>query len=97
MKEVNKFDLEIQSFDIKEYLFKIVGYWKLFLIAIVLSLIIAKIVNVRSQKIYNLKSLITVSDEQNPLFSSSTNIAFNWGGPSDKVETIITMPTQPEK
>jgi len=37
MKEVNKFDLEIQSFDIKEYLFKIVGYWKLFLIAIVLS------------------------------------------------------------
>jgi capsular exopolysaccharide synthesis family protein len=91
MKEVNKFDLEIQSFDIKEYLFKIVGYWKLFLIAIVLSLIIAKIVNVRSQKIYNLKSLITVSDEQNPLFSSSTNIAFNWGGPSDKVETIITI------
>ena len=30
MKEVNKFDLEIQSFDIKEYLYKIVGYWKLF-------------------------------------------------------------------
>ena len=91
MKEVNKFDLEIQSFDIKEYVFKIIGYWKMFVIAIVLALIIAKIVNVRSQKIYNLKSLITVKDEQNPLFSSSTNIAFNWGGPSDKVETIITI------
>ena len=91
MKEANKFDLEIQSFDIKEYLFKIIGYWKLFVFMIVLALIIAKVINVRSEKIYNLKSLITVKDEQNPLFSSSTNIAFNWGGPSDKVETIITI------
>lgn len=91
MKEVNKFDLEIQSFDIKEYLFKVLSYWKIFLITIVFALFIAKIVNMRSQKIYNLKSLITVNDEQNPLFSSSTNIAFNWGGPSDKVETIIAI------
>lgn len=91
MKEVNKFDLEIQSFDIKEYLYKIAGYWKLFAVVIVFSLVIAKIVNSTSQRIYNLKTLITVSDEQNPLFSSSTNIAFNWGGPSDKVETIITI------
>ncbi len=91
MKEVNKFDLDIQSFDIKEYLFKVVGYWKLFLVIIVIALIIAKLVNMRTQKIYNLKSIITVSDEQNPLFSSSTNIAFNWGGPSDKVETIIAI------
>ena len=35
--------------------------------------------------------MITVKDEQNPLFSSSTNIAFNWGGPSDQVETIMTI------
>ena len=91
MKEVNKFDLEIQSFDIKEYLYKIAGYWKLFAVVIIMALVIAKIVNVTSQKVYNLKSLITVSDEQNPLFSSSTNIAFNWGVPSDKVETIITI------
>ncbi len=91
MKEGNKFDLDIQSFDIKEYLFKIVSYWKLFGIVIVLALIIAKIVNSTSQNIFNLKSLITVKEEQNPLFSSSTNIAFNWGGPSDKVETIIAI------
>ncbi|MDH3323657.1 MAG: polysaccharide biosynthesis tyrosine autokinase, partial [Flavobacteriaceae bacterium] len=91
MKENNKFDIELQTFDIKEYFFKIIGYWKLFLVVIVLALIIAKIVNTTSKRIYNLKSIITVSDEQNPLFSSSTNIAFNWGGPSDKVETIITI------
>ena len=91
MKEVNKFDLEIQSFDIKEYLYKIASYWKLFAVTVVIALVIAKIVNTTSQKVYKLKTLITVSDEQNPLFSSSTNIAFNWGGPSDKVETIITI------
>ncbi len=91
MKEVNKFDLEIQSFDIKEYLYKIASYWKLFVALIVIALIIAKIVNSTSQKVFKLKTLITVSDEQNPLFSSSTNIAFNWGGPSDKVETIMTI------
>jgi len=91
MKELNKFDLEIQSFDIKEYLYKIIGHWKLFVVMVVLALIIAKFINVRTQKLYNLKGLITVKDEQNPLFSSSTNIAFNWGGTSDKVETIITI------
>ena len=77
MKEGNKFDLDIQSFDIKEYLFKVASYWKLFGIVIVLALITAKIVNTRTQNIFNLKSLITVKEEQNPLFSSSTNIAFS--------------------
>ena len=88
---MNKFDLEIQSFDIKEYVYKIISYWKLFLLTIFMALIIAKVVNTVSKKIYSLKTLITVTDEQNPLFSSSTNIAFNWGGPSDRVETIITI------
>ncbi len=91
MKEQNKFDLELQSFDIKEYVFKIISYWKLFLVTIFMALVIAKIVNTVSKKIYSLQTLITVTDEQNPLFSSSTNIAFNWGGPSDRVETIITI------
>jgi len=68
---------ELNTFDIKEYFFKIIDHWKLFAVTILLGLIIANIVNRRTQKIYNLKSLITVKDEQNPLFSSSTNIAFN--------------------
>ena len=91
MKENSKFDLDIQSFDIKEYLFTILSYWKLFLISVVLALFIAKVVNMTSERIYSLSSLITVKDEQNPLFTSNTNIAFNWGGPSDRVETIITI------
>ncbi len=69
MKELNKSDLEIQSVDIKEYLFKLVRYWKIFVVMAVLSLIIAKFINIRTQRVYNLNSLITITDEQNPLFS----------------------------
>ena len=43
------------------------------------------------ERVYDLETIITVKDEQNPLFTSNTNIAFNWGGPSDQVETIITI------
>lgn len=92
MNQNNKFDItELNNFDIKEYFFKIVDHWKLFVVVILFGLIIANILNRRTQRIYELKSLITVKDEQNPLFASSTNIAFNWGGPSDQVETIITI------
>ena len=79
------------NFDIKEFFFKIIDHWKLFVVTIIVGLIIANILNRRIQRIYELKSLITVKSEQNPLFSSSTNISFNWGGPSDQVETIITI------
>ncbi len=92
MNQNNKFDInELSNFDIKEFFFKIIDHWKLFVIAILLGLFITFIVNRRTQRIYELKSLITVKSEQNPLFSSSTNISFNWGGPSDQVETIITI------
>ena len=91
MKEQNKFDLEAPSVDIKAYLFKIVQYWKVILIILVMALLVAKFINLRTQKIYNLSSLITVKEEQNPLFTSSTNIAFNWGGTSDNVSTIMAI------
>ncbi len=44
MTKPNKFDLDlsdIKSFDIKEYIFKIISYWKLFLLMLVLGLIVA--------------------------------------------------------
>jgi len=87
-----KFDInELSNFDVKELFFKIIDHWKLFVVATLVGLLIANILNKRTQRIYELKSLITVKDEQNPLFSSSTNISFNWGGPSDQVETIMTI------
>ena len=82
---------EIKSFDVKEYVLKVISHWKLFLAIVILGLLIAFYYNMRRPRIYSLDSIITVKEEQNPLFTSSTNIAFNWGGPSDQVETIITV------
>ncbi len=82
---------DIKSFDVKEYIFKVASHWKLFLIVLFFALSITFFVNKRKQRIYSLSSIITVKEESNPLFTSNTNIAFNWGGPSDKVETIITI------
>ena len=54
MKDNNKFDLEIQSFDIKEYVNKILSYWKVFTVCIIVALIVAKGVNMFSERIYSL-------------------------------------------
>ncbi|MCB0486564.1 MAG: sugar transporter, partial [Flavobacteriaceae bacterium] len=94
MKPLKKVDIdidEIRSFDVKEYVLKIISHWKLFVAMVVLGLIVAFFINSYKQRIYSLNSVINVTDEQNPLFTSSTNIAFNWGLPSEKVETIITI------
>ncbi len=92
MDRLEKFDInDLKSFDVKDYALKVISHWKLFSIMLVLGLIVAFFINKRKPRIYSLNSIITVKEEQNPLFTSSTNIAFNWGGPSDKVETIITI------
>ena len=92
MKPSGNFNVsELNTFDIKEYFFKIIDHWKLFVVTITFRTSHSQYRQRRSQKIYKLASVITVKDEQNPLFTSSTNIAFNWGRPSDKVETIITI------
>ncbi|MEX1381925.1 GumC family protein [Lutibacter sp.] len=74
--------------DIKDYLFRIIANWKWFVFAILLALAIAYYFNISSEKIYGLSTTIAVKEKQNPLFSTGTNIAFNWGGVSDKVESI---------
>ncbi|MDP2058235.1 MAG: sugar transporter, partial [Flavobacteriaceae bacterium] len=33
---------------------------------------------------------ITIKDEQNPFFTSNTSLVFNWGGTTDKVQTMMT-------
>ena len=63
MKPSGNFNVnELNTFDIKEYFFKIIDHWKLFVVTILLGLLIANIVNRRSQKIYKLASVITVKD-----------------------------------
>lgn len=77
-----------QISNIKDYLFRILANWKWFVASIVVALAIAYYINISTQRIYGLKTTIAVNEKQNPLFSSGTNIAFNWGGVSDKVESI---------
>ena len=82
---------EFSTVDIKALLLKIISYWKWFLISLLIAFFGVKYINDYQQRIYSIDSFITVKDEQNPIFSSSTNIAFNWGGTSDQVETLITI------
>lgn len=77
-----------QISNIKDYLFRILANWKWFVATIAIAIGVAYYINVSTQRIYGLKTTIAVNEKQNPLFSSGTNIAFNWGGVSDKVESI---------
>ena len=76
------------NIDVKDYLFKVLAYWKLFLVTIIIGLIVAKFMNGYLQKTFSLETVISVKEENNPLFSTGTNIAFNWGGSSDELETV---------
>ncbi|PKP12423.1 MAG: sugar transporter [Bacteroidetes bacterium HGW-Bacteroidetes-3] len=77
-----------QISNIKDYLFRILANWKWFVATVAIAMAIAYYINISSQKIYGLSTTIAVNEKQNPLFSSGTNIAFNWGGVSDRVESI---------
>jgi capsular exopolysaccharide synthesis family protein len=87
-------DFEISEsnayFDFKGFIVKIFSYWYLFVISILIGLSIAYFINVRKQPIYQIESLITIKDDQNPFFTSNTSLTFNWGGVSDKVNTTVT-------
>lgn len=64
------------------------SYWKLFLVTVTISLIVARFLNGYKQKSYSLDTIISVKEENNPLFSTGTNIAFNWGGESNEMGTV---------
>ena len=87
-KDFNFFETQ-NSFDFKGFLLKVISYWKWFLVSLVVTFLIAYNVNIRKEKIYGMESLIVVEDQNNPLFTSNTSLIFNWGGTSDKVQTII--------
>ncbi|SHI63176.1 polysaccharide biosynthesis tyrosine autokinase [Flavobacterium haoranii] len=88
-KDFNFFESQ-NSFDFKGFLLKILGYWKWFVLSLILTFVYAYNVNIRKEKIYGMESHIVVEDQNNPFFTSNTSLIFNWGGTSDKVQTIIT-------
>ncbi len=83
---------DIQStFDIKGFFFRILRYWYVIVISILVACGITYYINLRAEKLYKLDTLITIKEEQNPFFTSTLNLTFNWGGASDKVETIRSI------
>ncbi|MEL1240083.1 polysaccharide biosynthesis tyrosine autokinase [Flavobacterium flavipallidum] len=89
LKDFSIFENQV-SFDFKGLLIKILSYWKLFLLSLIIALTIAYQVNIRKEKIYEMATLISVKEESNPLFTSNTSLTFNWGGVSDQMQTIST-------
>lgn len=78
-------------FDFKSFVIKILSHWYWFLIFIGLGLGIAYYVSLRQLPVYKLSSLISIKDDQNPLFTnSSTSLTFNWGGQSNKMSSTVT-------
>ena len=83
---------EIQNaFDIKGFFFRIIRYWYIIVLSIALACGVAYYIGIRVEKQYKLDTLITIKEEQNPFFTSTLNLTFNWGGASDKVETIRSI------
>ena len=92
MLDIKDFSIfENQSgFDFKGFLIKIGSYWKWFLLSLLITFTIAYEVNIRKEKIYGMDTMISVKEETNPLFTSTTSLVFNWGGASDQVQMIST-------
>ena len=74
----------------KGFLIRLLSYWKWFLLSLIITFLVAYNVNIRKPKVYGLESLIVIKDENNSFFTSNTSLVFNWGGVSEKVQTIIT-------
>lgn len=70
MRDDEEFDISDLSstFDFKGFLFKVLSYWKLFLISIAIGLGIAYYINVRKLDVYSSSNLVSIKDNQNPFF-----------------------------
>ena len=98
----NQENFEIESgesqnitFDFRGFLFKALNLWKMVLLCIGSALIIAYFINIRKPNVYQLDSLISVENDQNPFFTANTSISFNWGGVSGKMgKTMTTIQTR---
>lgn len=90
IKDFSIFDNQ-SDFDFKGFLLKIGGYWKWFLLSLIIAFAIAYQVNIRKEKIYGMETLISIKEENNPFFTSNTSLVFNWGGTSDQISNTITV------
>ncbi|MCR4030897.1 MULTISPECIES: polysaccharide biosynthesis tyrosine autokinase [Flavobacterium] len=79
------------NFDFKGFLLRIISYWKWFVVSLIIAFTIAYQVNIRKEKIYGMQTMISIKEQSNPFFTSTTSLVFNWGGVSDQVNGISTI------
>ncbi|MEN8825144.1 MAG: hypothetical protein ABF273_02185, partial [Wenyingzhuangia sp.] len=87
-KNTKNISKDLGTIDVKSYLLKVISYWKLFTLTLILCLAIAKYRNMMEEDTYKISSLIAIDEKSNPMLTSSTNISFNWGGASNMVESV---------
>ena len=78
------------AFDFKGFFNKLLEYWKVIILCVLLGLLLAYLINARKQNVYSLSSLISIENNKSPFSTGGTSISFNWGGVSGKVGQIIT-------
>src|SRR5690606_6358645 len=95
MSEEFEIDQLQTNFDFRGFLLKLFSYWPLFLVSLIIGFSISYYINVRKLPVYQMSSLISIKDDQNPFFTSNTSLTFNWSGTTDKVNTaMITLKTR---
>uniref|UniRef100_UPI0030DDBC9A GumC family protein n=1 Tax=uncultured Planktosalinus sp. TaxID=1810935 RepID=UPI0030DDBC9A len=95
MNEEFEIDQLQTNFDFKGFLMKLISYWPLFLVSLVIAFSIAYYINVRKLPVYQMSNMISIKDDQNPFFTTNTSLTFNWGGTTDKVNTaMVTLKTR---
>lgn len=95
MNEEFEIDQLQTNFDFKGFLMKLISYWPLFLVSLIIAFSIAYYINVRKLPVYQMNNMISIKDDQNPFFTTNTSLTFNWGGTTDKVNTaMVTLKTR---
>src|SRR6056300_192509 len=90
MDQLNTTPQQEDSIDIKDLLFKILGFWPFIVGSMIIGLSIAFIVNRYSRNVYELSTVLNVEEAENPLGTSGVSLAFNWGG-LDALESKVAV------
>ncbi|WP_375239267.1 polysaccharide biosynthesis tyrosine autokinase [Aurantibacter sp.] len=77
------------NFDFKSFFFRLLSYWKWFLLVLIIALYVVYHQNIRREFPYTLSSQVSVQDDKNPLFTNNTSLIFNYGGISGKVQNVL--------
>ena len=90
MDQFNSTPQQEDSIDIKDLLFKILGFWPFIVGSMIIGLSIAFIINRYSRNVYELSTVLNVEEAENPLGGSGVSLAFNWGG-MDALESKVAV------